>query len=266
MSKSKHVYFLHIPKTSGMKMQYDLLAASKSATSKNFPNAYIQDAAKAVYIPGEFEFVFNPEIAESHNIICGHFARNPISVIEELITFSMVREPFEQYLSLAKYAAMQSGVDFTEEFLDLFLSNDNEFNTQFEGMSGCENPQSCFLFSKIACIKHEPYFDEYGNLVEAGYQSFFVEKPNSYSELSEKLNGIIIGTVENRAFFVEKINKILFDLYGIKISNNNSIVNETPKLTFKISKQHKKEINFKIQLDLELYAKIRESEYSSLKI
>jgi hypothetical protein len=261
MSKSKHVYFLHIPKTSGMKMQYDLLAASKSATSKNFPNAYIQDVAKAVYIPGEFEFVFNPEIAESHNIICGHFARNPISVIKELVTFSMVREPFEQYLSLAKYAAMQSGVDFTEEFLDLFLSNDNEFNTQFEGMSGCENPQSCFLFSKIACIKHEPYFDEYGNLVEARYQSFFVEKPNSYSELSEKLNGIIIGTVENRAFFVEKINKILFDLYGIKISNNNSIVNETPKLTFKISKQHESKIYSKIEIDIELYKRIKETEH-----
>jgi|LakMenE18May11ns_1017448.scaffolds.fasta_scaffold9897874_2 hypothetical protein len=261
MSKNKHVYFLHIPKTSGMKMQYDLLAASQSANSKNFPNAYIQDVAKAVYIPGEFEFVFNPEIAESHNIICGHFARNPISVIEELVTFSMVREPFEQYLSLAKYAAMQSGVDFTEEFLDLFLSNDNEFNTQFEGMSGCENPQSCFLFSKIACIKHEPYFDEYGNLVETRYQSFFVEKPKSYSELSEKLDGIIVGTVENRARFVETINDILFDLYGIKISNNDSVVNGTPKPTFKISKQHKSVIYSKIEIDIELYEKIKESEH-----
>jgi len=242
-----------------MKMQYDLLAASQSSNSKNFPNAYIQDVERKVYVPGEFEFVFNPEISDSYNIICGHFARNPISIIDELITFSLIREPFEQYLSTAKYAAMQSGVNFTEEFLDLFLSRDNEVNTQFEGMSGCDNPQSCFLFSKIACIEHEPYLDLYGNLVEARYQSFFVEKPKSYLELSERLDGIIIGTVENRTLFVERINNILFDLYGIKISNNNSVVNETPKPTFQISKQHKKEINSRIQLDLELYAKIIET-------
>ena len=227
-------------------MQSDILAASQSTNKVK------------VYIPGDFEFVFNPEIADSYNIICGHFARNPISTISELSTFSMIREPFDQYLSSAKYAAIQSGIDFNEEFLDSFLSSDNEFSTQFEGMSGCDNPQSCFLFSKIACIEHEPLIDSYGNLYESRHQSFFVEKPKSYSELSERLDGIIIGTVENRVLFVERINNILFDLYGIKISNNNSVVNGTPKPTFEISKQHKKEINSRIQLDLELYAKIVE--------
>ena len=246
MSKNKHLYFLHIPKTSGTKMQSDIFAASQSTNKVK------------VYIPGDFEFVFNPEIADSYNIICGHFARNPISTISELSTFSMIREPFDQYLSSAKYAAIQSGIDFSEEFLDSFLSSDNEFSTQFEGMSGCDNPQSCFLFSKIACIEHKPLIDSYGNLYESRHQSFFVEKPKSYSELSERLDGIIIGTAENRALFVEKINNILFDLYGIKMSNNNSVVNGTPKPTFEISKQHKKEINSRIQLDLELYAKIVE--------
>ena len=227
-------------------MQSDILAASQSTNKVK------------VYIPGDFEFVFNPEIADSYNIICGHFARNPISTISELSTFSMIREPFDQYLSSAKYAAIQSGIDFNEEFLDSFLSSDNEFSTQFEGMSGCDNPQSCFLFSKIACIEHKPLIDSYGNLYESRHQSFFVEKPKSYSELSERLDGIIIGTAENRALFVERINNILFDLYGIKMSNNNSVVNGTPKPTFEISKQHKKEINSRIQLDLELYAKIVE--------
>jgi hypothetical protein len=224
-------------------MQNDILAASKSTNKAK------------VYIPEDFEFVFNPEIADSYNIICGHFARNPISTISELITFSMIREPFDQYLSLAKYVASQCGIYFNEEFLDSFLGNDNEYSTQFEGMSGCDNPQSCFLFSKIACIEHKPPMDSYGNLYESRHQSFFVEKPKSYSELSERLDGIMMGTAENRALFVERINNILFDLYGIKMSNNNSVVNGTPKPTFEISKQHKKEINSRIQLDLELYAK-----------
>ena len=249
MSKNKHLYFLHIPKTSGTKMQSDILAASQSTNKVK------------VYIPGDFEFVFNPEIADSYNIICGHFARNPISTISELFTFSMIREPFDQYLSSAKYAAIQSGIDFNEEFLDSFLSNDNEFSTQFEGMSGCDNPQSCFLFSKIACIEHKPPTDSYGNLYESRYQSFFVEKPKSYSELSERLDGIIIGTAENRSFFVERINRILFSLYGIVMTNNDLIINSTPKPAFKISKKHKSNILEKIELDIELYAKIKELEH-----
>jgi hypothetical protein len=261
MFKSKKLYFLHIPKTSGIKMQYELIDASSKSLSKNKPKVYSQDANRPERRGGKFEFVFDPSIADSYDIICGHFARNPIALVDDLITFSIIREPFEQYLSLAKYAAVQSGVDFTEEFLDSFLNNDDEFNTQFEGISGCNNPQSCFLFSKIACIENEPYIGSYGNLVEARYQAFFVEKPKSYSELTGRLSKIIIGTLENRASFVERINKILFDLYGIKISNNNAVINETPKPAFIISKQHKKEINSKIQLDLELYAKIRESEH-----
>ena len=249
MSKNKHLYFLHIPKTSGTKMQRDILAASQVVNEVK------------VYIPGDFEFVFNPEIADSYNIICGHFARNPIDVISGLTTFSMIREPFDQYVSSAKYAAVQSGIDFNEEFLDSFLSNDNEFSTQFDGMSGCENPQSCFLFSKIACIEHQSFMDSYGNLFTSRYQSFFVEKPKSYSELSERLDGIIIGTVENRSFFVERINKILFSLYGIRMTNNDLIINSTPKPAFKISKKHKSNILEKIELDIELYAKIKELEH-----
>jgi hypothetical protein len=229
-------------------MQHDILAASKSINKAK------------VYIPGDFEFVFNPEIANSYNIICGHFARNPIDVINGLTTFSMIREPFDQYLSLAKYAAAQSGVKFSEEFLDLFLSNDNEFNTQFEGMSGCDNPQSCFLFSKIACIEHQSPVDSYGNLPESKYQSFFVEKPTSYSELSERLDGIMIGTTENRALLVERVNNILFNLYGIKMAHSNSVINSTPKPTFKISKKHKSKILEKTEIDIELYTKIKELE------
>ena len=261
MSKSKKLYFLHIPKTSGIKMQYELIDASLGSLSKREIKVYAQDANRSEHRGGKFEFVFDPSIADSYDIICGHFARNPIALVDDLITFSIIREPFEQYLSLAKYAAVQSGIDFTEEFLDSFLNNDDEFNTQFEGISGCDNPQSCFLFSKIACIENEPYFDSYGNLVEAKYQAFFVEKPKSYSELSKRLGKIIIGTLENRTFFVERINNILFDLYGIKISNNDSVINETPKPTFRISKQHKSKIYSKIEIDLELYEKIKETEH-----
>jgi hypothetical protein len=261
MPEGKKIYFLHIPKTSGIKMQYELLNASSGSPLKNKPKVYSQDANRTQYAAGEFEFVFDPSIANSYDIICGHFARNPIDIIDNLTTFSIIREPFQQYLSLAKYAAQQASLDFSEEFLESFLSNDNEINTSFEGMSGCDNPQSCFLFSKIACIEHEPYIDSSGNLSKPRYQSFFIEKPSSYLELDQRLDKMIIGTLENRDMFIGRINKILFDLYGIKIKTNDSVINPTPKPTFKISKNQKLKIYSKIEIDIELYSKIKESEH-----
>ena len=255
MNKNKHLYFLHIPKTSGMKMQHELLNAAK--------NAFFVDGEEArsvgnVYIPDDFEFVFDPEIANTHNIICGHFGRNPIDAIEGLTTFSIIREPFSQFLSLAKYAAHQSEVEFTEEFLDSFLLNDNELGTNFEGMSGCDNPQSCFLYSKISSIERFNGIDEFGNSVFSEKKTIFVEKPKSYKDLEERIDGIIIGILEKRNLLIDKINPTLESNFGMRIDSNCEIVNNTPKIKFKINNRHKQIINEKTEIDNELYHRVDE--------
>jgi hypothetical protein len=258
MRKNKHLYFLHIPKTSGTKMQYELLGAAKRAFPVNGTESGSFNVAGNVYIPGDFEFVFDPEIANTHNVICGHFARNPIDAIEGLTTFSIIREPFSQFLSLAKYAAHQSEVEFTEEFLELFLLNDNDLGTNFEGMSGCDNPQSCFLYSKISSIERFSGIDEFGNSVFSEKKTIFIEKPKSYMDLEEKIDGIIIGVLEKRNLLVEKINPILERNFGMHIDINSKIVNNTPELKFKISNRHKNIINEKTEIDNELYRRVSE--------
>jgi hypothetical protein len=250
--EGKILYFLHIPKTSGMKMQYELAECAKNPNAINSPR---------VYLPGEFEFVFDPYIAESHNIICGHFGRNPIDTVNNVITFSMIREPFEQYLSLAKYAALQDGVTFDNEFLDAFLNNNNEINSRFEGMSGCENPQSCFLYSKIAGIEKQVGVDDFGNPVIDVAKSFFIEKPKSYADLKQRLEDVIIGITENRNQLVESVNKILMELFNTSIEINSSVINKTPTPSFRLNKKQVVAINNKIELDIELYSKVKESLY-----
>jgi hypothetical protein len=257
MKKSKHVYFLHIPKTSGMKMQYELLDAANKDIPVNGTKETSLRMAGNVYLPGDFEFVFDPEIANTHNIICGHFARNPIDAIDGLTTFSIIREPFSQFLSLAKYAAHQSEVEFTEEFLELFLLNDNDLGTNFEGMSGCDNPQSCFLYSKISSIERFNGIDEFGNSVFSEKKTIFIDKPKSYKDLEERIDGIIIGVLEKRNLLIEKINPILESNFGMHIDIDNNIVNNTPELKFKISNRHKQMINEKTEIDNELYHRIR---------
>ncbi len=249
--QSKKIYFLHIPKTSGMKMQYELLESSADPKSINSPS---------VYLPRDFEFVFDPAIADKYNIICGHFGRNPINVLSDAFTFSMIREPLEQYLSLARYAAKQAGVDFDEEFLDAFINNDNDTHSRFEGMSGCDNPQSCFLYSKIAKIEGPIGLSESGGLIFEEQKTVFLEKPKTYEEVRERTEDILLGTLENRVILVNSLNKILKTYFNIKIEISKAVLNSTPKMPFKVSKRHKKLIENKTWIDVELYAKLFESE------
>lgn len=233
--KYKKAYFLHIPKTSGMKMQYDLVNAVQKCKNNVKPS---------VYLPGEFEFVFNPAVAETNEIICGHFGRNPIEIVKNIFSFSMIREPYEQYLSTLKYAASYTNQPFTEDFLDFFLTEGSEMLSQFEGMSGCENPQSCFLYSKTSYLELQTVNHE---------KVIFVEKPKSIDDVIEKIENVLIGTVKNRNFFITTLNTCLYDLFQIKIENSIDIVNPTPPLDFRISKKHKNLIMSKTWLDFEIY-------------
>lgn len=237
----KYLYFLHIPKTSGMKMQYQLLDASAEQNSINSPN---------VYCPGDFEFVFDADIGKTHNIISGHFARNPIETLPNVATFTMVRDPVQQYISVAKYAAMFTGQEFTEEFMMPFLTGESEMYSYFEGMEGCSNPQSSFISSKLSTL-------EYG--LNGKDRTVFVRKPESFEDVREHLSGMIIGVMEERNHLISKVNVLLKKMFNISIRKDESVVNATPPVNFKITKEHIKLILDRTELDRELYAKVLEN-------
>ncbi len=248
-----------------MKMHYELLEAA-------FRPGVINDPM--VYVPNDYEFIYNPEIAKTHNIICGHFGRNPIEHLENPFVFSIIREPFNQYLSLIKFAASQSGKQFTEEFIDNFLEVDPILFAHFEGMAGCDNPQSCFLYSKISTTEQfvsvgadaeQDWMGKKIKLIAPRFQSwmdkvFFLEHPTSFAQVKEKLDGIAISTLENRNLLIDKINPILSKHYNMRLEHSDKIFNKTPDPLFKIGKRHTQKILDRVQIDLELYAKIRESE------
>jgi len=237
----KYLYFLHIPKTSGVKMQHQLIDAANSPNSINDPK---------VYHPGDFEFVFDTDIGKTHNIISGHFARNPIETLSNVATFTIVRDPVQQYISVAKYAAMFKGEEFTEEFMMPFLTGESEMYSYFEGMSGCSNPQSSFISSKLSTLEYD---------LNGKDRTVFIKKPESFEDVKEYLSGMIIGVMEERNELIQKVNILLKKMFNISILKDESIVNATPPVNFKISKEHMKLILDRTELDRELYAKVLEN-------
>lgn len=240
----KYIYFLHIPKTSGVKMQHQLLHASTEPNSINSPN---------VYCPGDFEFVFDPDISKTHNIISGHFARNPMDVLPDVVAFTIIRDPVQQYLSVAKYAAMFRGEEFTEDFLMPFLTGESEMYSYFEGMSGCANPQSSFISSKLSTLEYD---------LNGKDRTVFVKKPESFEDVREHLSGMVVGVMEERDELVEKVNTLLNKMFNISIRKDDSVVNATPPVNFEISKECINLILDRTELDRELYAKVLENKGS----
>ena len=239
--KGESLYFLHIPKTSGAKMQHQLLDAANNPNSINQPN---------VYCPGDFEFIFDADIAKTHNIISGHFARNPIETLPNVTTFTMVRDPVHQYLSVAKYAAMFTGEEFTEKFMMPFLTGESEMYSYFEGMSGCSNPQSSFISSKLSTLEYDLNEKE---------RTVFVKKPESFEDVKKHLSGMVVGVMEERDELVQKVNILLKKMFNISIRKDDSIVNATPQVNFEISKKCINLILDRTELDRELYAKVLEN-------
>jgi hypothetical protein len=237
----KYLYFLHIPKTSGVKMQHQLLDAANNPNSINHPK---------VYCPGDFEFVFDTDIGKTHNIISGHFARNPIETLSNVATFTIVRDPVQQYISVAKYAAMFRGEEFTEEFMIPFLTGESEMYSYFEGMSGCSNPQSSFISSKLSTLEYQ---------LNGVDRTVFVKKPESFSDVEEHLSGMVVGLMERRDELIDKVNVLLQKMFNISITKDSSTVNATPPLNFKIDKKYIKMILERTELDREVYAKVVEN-------
>lgn len=240
----KYLYFLHIPRTSGVKMQQQLVEASTNHNAINFPK---------VYCPSEFEFVFDASIAENYNIISGHFARNPIEALTSILTFTIIRDPIEQYISAAKYAVMLNGEKFTEESIFPFLTGECEIYSYFEGMSGCSNPQSCFISSKLSTLEYEQSGKE---------KTVFVKKPESFRDVENCLSGMVVGTMEQRNQLIEKVNVLLRKMFNTSIKKDSSKVNSTPPLEFGIGKECMNLILDKTELDRELYAKVVENKGS----
>jgi len=241
-------YHLHVPRTSGTNILYELHKSIGSYVGENKPS---------IYKVGMFDFVHDKSKTEDSDIISGHFGLNPIYDYPGIDVFCLIRNPIEQFISTAAYFAMSGRHEFDHSFLDRFIDGEMLIDSRFEGMSGVENPQSAFISSKIADI------DVHGNPPDWN-NAIFINPPKSYSDVEQHLEGMIIGTLENRVEFIERVNSLLFKKHGIKIPNNIQKVNSSNRLEIEPTKSQIEKIWDLTQIDQELYAKIREKELARI--
>jgi hypothetical protein len=226
-----------VPRTSGTDILYELQRAVKLPTS-----------TARLYVPGILEFMHDKEKTKSFNILTGHFASNPVRELENVVTFSIIRRPIDQYLSTAAYRFLTDNVEFTSKDLDRFIEGEFDVFGAFQGFSGCSNPQSKFLAAKLV-----KFYDETDN--REMYS--FVDEPSSLEDVKKFIDSSIIGSLENRHIVIEKVNKVLLREFGTQIAANTRRTNTTMPISFTVSTVQKNKIMDRLQLDEEVYQYVK---------
>ena len=254
------IYNLHIPRTSGTNTLYAMQrenARMREINKNSGRNGEkLEYAHLNMYTPDILEFMYDHDKMAGRNFISGHFATNPIHEISNLLTFSLVRNPVDQYISTIAYRCMTARTPFTSRELDAYIEGKYKQWGEFEGFSGIDNPQSHFLSQKFATFELEKSNRKDGSTRGMA----FIDSPRSLADVRQYTDDMIIGTVENRHIVIDKINVVLKKQFGITMENDKRKVNSNMQLRFEISAEQIKRIKAKLELDEEVYQHIKERE------
>ena len=234
--ESAQLYFLHIPKTSGL---------SLTAEIERIYSEEIVDGRDLLPVNKEPANPYTPLIIKK--VICGHYALNLFDSIKFDYVFSIIREPVSRLISLYSYHHRFSPMNLSnkELFMEFVFGTHPKIDaSEFAGFDGQPNSQSSYLSTKV-------YLDECG-------LKRLPESP-SIKKVFESIdnNNIDVFTLDNRDNLIEKLSV----MFGSTMTNRHS--NVSPRVGFELSKSEISEILKLNSIDHELYETVRERELCS---
>jgi hypothetical protein len=253
MEINKRLYFLHIPKTGGSSLNFQL---EKYLLNNNIPKF---PPSGPPYTDNFDEYVY----------ITGHFARYPIDRTSNLDIACLFRDPLDRAISTFLYIYNKILL-FSNEYsnIDAFIDKLRYFLFDDPDYFGHRNIQSKF-------ICNEPLINTIENKGEEIFwhkkktKDWAIEKKEITFDLAKtNLNKIqIVGTTENHDIFMNNIKDWFFINYNIKIDFTNFIKNKssiiyndelynTKKIKNMLSKNDRKKFLSINNIDSELYSYI----------
>jgi hypothetical protein len=237
----KKIYHLHIPRTSGYGIAN---ALEKTFSEQGFH----------LHKPTQSE-IFSQDTFRDNPYVSGHFASNPYFQNKNAYdVFSIIREPVQHYLSIAKYVAKSGNVEFDNYFLEEFMwGNVTPFGAN-ELFSSSGNIQSKMLFCRLAtCDESVVALREID--VASNVNLVFIEsdlpEPSAISECIESMN---LFCMEDREIAINWLaDKVKFT-HGFTLSENAYLkMNSISSQDIEISNRTKLEILERSYLDVLLY-------------
>ncbi len=222
------VYFLHIPRTSGVFVGREVSAYSK-LNNKNFLSGHSDNIQIKDF--------------EDKDYVYGHYALTPIPYLSK--TFTILRDPVERCFSYMKHIWKHFYFHMSiEDAFDFFLK-DKDFKTKLS------NQQSYFLTSEINMEEYNKNINDEFHHVLSGWN--LIKKDINKESVIESIdkNNIEICFFEDKNIY-NKVFDIL-QLTNIKDINFDKKKNESVQTKLNFYDKYYNEIYEINKIDIEVY-------------
>lgn len=255
------IYFLHIPKTSGTSILRSTVRCFSDTLSVIKETETYQFILDRNLEQKDFE-TFLKRSVDKYDFFYGHYACSPHVFSNKIETFSIVREPFDRFLSCFRWLHKSQGNFYPIEkeyewkesdFRSIEGFMEAAFNDSYStGFDSTPNMQSANLVNEIEWSKNIPYL---------------CSPKISFEQLLKiiKQKKITLSTFENRNYLINTLENSLNKIKNtnLKIDKNlKANFDERPKIDYKkiLTKDLIQKINNQNKLDYYLYYYIKEFE------
>lgn len=229
------LYHHHIPRTSGLHIRDSIntLFQTNGIKSNSF---YLN-------------YPVNSEIIKDSHFISGHLANYPSTVLDNLKSFTIVRDPIERFISWFFYLYGNSMPH--NELINIF----NSWLYDKDMSDTLSNIQTKFL---TGTLNIEGYNKKQGAFEKNANGWYVIDYNYDHDYILEKIESISCYTVENRDMLLDDINNYLFNHYGLgPIFNKRFKYNPSTKDRFEITDKMINRITELNQHDIFLYESVK---------
>lgn len=231
------IYHHHIPRTSG---QYIKRHLSGYLNTYNVPN----------YMISGKDSLDNKQILSSV-FISGHVSNYPNTLVKNLITFCILRDPVERYISNFLYFSDKfEGITLDEFGLEKWMydsdHSEKHFNIQAKSLTGTIDIDLWNSTDSDTKVVNNWFYKDYDL---------------SETSIKDSIDSKICASLENRDLVISKIRKTFIDNYGFSAFHNNHKVNTNMTPAFNISEKTKNIIQDFHQADMIAYEYVKSIEH-----
>lgn len=225
----KTLNHIHIPRTGGVYLRNHTIATLKSLSIDFFASNH---------------YTITKENFLNKKFISGHFARTADDFIDTNISFTILRDPVDRYVSNFLYISKNHSMSEFEKW----LYDDQIINIQ-------SNLQSRCISSKINIEK----YNETDYRLRP-YSAWFIGNDTSISRSIQFLDYIdFVWTYDNMNSAIDEYQEILYKNFGISPFSNKNKMNSNHR-SIKITKEHRDIIENINSIDMEIYEYARNKE------
>lgn len=241
------IFHNHIPRTSGEVINQSI--------------ARIDSIKSLIVKPTD---IISKDDFYNKDYICGHIGQYPQTFLDNVVSFSIVRDPYEQFISWFWLMFMQgiwhgrsnnngSGYDY----MDYVLNTPEYFN-------GMSNMQTKFLTGHIDIDSWNFNIDP---IDKTKNDSCLVNYNFNQGDIDNAIKNNMVYSISNRKDLVDKINSIFLNNFNVKdaikeIQIPGHAHPKNHKYLFDIPDSWVKRIKDALEVDYYLYNKVLEQEKS----